>query len=201
MDLIKQLCDEFSLKSFQVENTVKLIDEGNTIPFIARYRKEATGSLDDQILRELADRLNYLRNMDETREKILKSIEEQGALTEELSKAIGDAKTLTELEDIYRPFKKKKKTRASVAKEKGLEPLADIIYAQEDMGKTPEEVASEFINLELGVESAEDALNGAMDIIAEKISDDADVRKRMRFVCSAHGIINVKSAAEDPGVY
>ena len=201
MDLIKQLCDEFSLKSFQVENTVKLIDEGNTIPFIARYRKEATGSLDDQILRELADRLNYLRNMDETREKILKSIEEQGALTEELTKAIGDAKTLTELEDIYRPFKKKKKTRASVAKEKGLLPLADIIYAQEDIGKTPEEIASEFINSELGVESTEDALHGAMDIIAEKISDDADVRKRMRFVCSAHGIINVKSAVEDVGVY
>ena len=142
MDLIKQLCEEFSLKTHQVENTIKLIDEGNTIPFIARYRKEVTGSLDDQILRELYDRLNYLRNMDETREKILKSIEEQGALTEELAKAVAEAKTLTELDDIYRPFKKKKKTRASVAKEKGLLPLADIIYAQEDIGKTPEEAAS-----------------------------------------------------------
>ena len=201
MDLIKQLCDEFSLKTFQVENTVKLIDEGNTIPFIARYRKEATGSLDDQVLRELFDRLTYLRNMEETREKILKSIEEQGALTEELAKAVAEAKTLTELEDIYRPYKKKKKTRASVAKEKGLQPLADIIYAQEDIGKTPKEIASEFINTELGVESAEDALQGAMDIIAEKISDDADIRKRMRFVCSAHGIINVKSSVEDAGVY
>ena len=201
MDLIKQLCDEFSLKTFQVENTVKLIDEGNTIPFIARYRKEATGSLDDQVLRELFDRLTYLRNMEETREKILKSIEEQGALTEELAKAVAEAKTLTELEDIYRPYKKKKKTRASVAKEKGLLPLADIIYAQEDIGKTPKEIASEFINTELGVESAEDALQGAMDIIAEKISDDADIRKRMRFVCSAHGIINVKSSVEDAGVY
>lgn len=201
MDLIKQLCDEFSLKTFQVENTVKLIDEGNTIPFIARYRKEATGSLDDQVLRELFDRLTYLRNMEETREKILKSIEEQGALTEELAKAVAEAKTLTELEDIYRPYKKKKKTRASVAKEKGLQPLADIIYAQEDIGKTPKEIASEFINTELGVETAEDALQGAMDIIAEKISDDADIRKRMRFVCSAHGIINVKSAVEDAGVY
>ena len=201
MDLIKQLCDEFSLKTFQVENTVKLIDEGNTIPFIARYRKEATGSLDDQVLRELFDRLTYLRNMEETREKILKSIEEQGALTEELAKAVAEAKTLTELEDIYRPYKKKKKTRASVAKEKGLLPLADIIYAQEDIGKTPKEIASEFINSELGVETAEDALQGAMDIIAEKISDDADVRKRMRFVCSAHGIINVKSSVEDAGVY
>ena len=201
MDLIKQLCDEFSLKTFQVENTVKLIDEGNTIPFIARYRKEATGSLDDQVLRELFDRLTYLRNMEETREKILKSIEEQGALTEELAKAVAEAKTLTELEDIYRPYKKKKKTRASVAKEKGLQPLADIIYAQEDIGETPKEIASEFINSELGVETAEDALQGAMDIIAEKISDDADIRKRMRFVCSAHGIINVKSAVEDAGVY
>ena len=201
MDLIKQLCDEFSLKTFQVENTVKLIDEGNTIPFIARYRKEATGSLDDQVLRELFDRLTYLRNMEETREKILKSIEEQGALTEELAKAVAEAKTLTELEDIYRPYKKKKKTRASVAKEKGLQPLADIIYAQEDIGETPKEIASEFINTELGVETAEDALQGAMDIIAEKISDDADIRKRMRFVCSAHGIINVKSSVEDAGVY
>ena len=201
MDLIKQLCEEFSLKTHQVENTIKLIDEGNTIPFIARYRKEVTGSLDDQILRELYDRLNYLRNMDETREKILKSIEEQGALTEELAKAVAEAKTLTELDDIYRPFKKKKKTRASVAKEKGLLPLADIIYAQEDIGKTPEEAASEFINTELGVETVEDAIQGAMDIIAEKISDDADIRKRMRFVCSAHGIINVKSSAEDAGVY
>ncbi len=201
MEIVKQLCEEFSLKPFQVENTVKLIDEGNTVPFIARYRKEATGSLDDQLLRSLCDRLNYLRNMDETREKILKAIEEQGALTEELQKAVAEAKTLTELDDIYRPFKKKKKTRAGVAKEKGLEPLADIIYAQGESEASPEELAAEYINEELGVNSAEEALQGAMDIIAEKISDDADVRKRMRFVCSAHGIINVKSAVEDAGVY
>ena len=201
MDLIKQLTEEFSLKPFQVENTVKLIDEGNTIPFIARYRKEATGSLDDQVLRELSDRLTYLRNMQETREKIAKSIEEQGALTEELIKAINEAKTLTELDDIYRPYKKKKKTRASVAKEKGLEPLADLIYAQEPDCKEPIVMAEDFINEEIGVETAEDALQGAMDIIAEKISDDADIRKRMRFVCSAHGILNVKAAVEDVGVY
>ena len=198
MDLIKQLCDELDLKPFQVENTVKLIDEGNTIPFIARYRKEVTGSLDDQILRQLYDRLLYLRNMDETREKILKSIEEQGALTEELQKAIAEAKTLTELDDIYRPYKKKKKTRASVAKEKGLEPLADIIYAQ---GEGDIAVANDFVNPELGVETVEDAIGGALDIIAEKISDDADIRKRMRFVCSAHGILKVKAAVEDTGVY
>jgi len=201
MDIIKTLTEEFSLKPFQVENTVKLIDEGNTIPFIARYRKEVTGSLDDQILRELSDRLSYLRNMDETREKIKKSIEEQGALTEELIAAIDNATTLTELDDIYRPYKKKRKTRASVAKEKGLEPLADIIYEQASDCEAPIVLAADYINEELGVETAEDALQGAMDIIAEKISDDADVRRRMRFVCSAHGIITVKANAEDIGVY
>ena len=201
MDLIKILTEEFSLKPFQVENTVKLIDEGNTIPFIARYRKEATGSLDDQVLRELSDRLSYLRNMEETREKIKNSIEEQGALTEELVAAIDAAQTLTELDDIYRPYKKKRKTRASVAKEKGLEPLTDVIYEQAPDCGEPIVLAEEYINPELGVETAEDALQGAMDIIAEKISDDADVRKRMRFVCSAHGILTVKAAAEDVGVY
>ena len=201
MDILKVLSNEFSLKPFQVENTVKLIDEGNTIPFIARYRKEATGSLDDQILRELNDRLCYLRNMDETREKIKKSIEEQGALTEELIAAIENAATLTELDDIYRPYKKKKKTRASVAKEKGLEPLADLIYAQNPDSEAPLVLAQDFVNSELGVETVEDALQGAMDIIAEKISDDADVRRRMRFVASAHGILTVKADAEDVGVY
>ena len=201
MDILKKLCEEFNLKTFQVENTVKLIDDGNTIPFIARYRKEATGSLDDQVLRELHDRLMYLRNMDETREKIKASIEEQGALTDELIEAIENAVTLTELDDIYRPYKKKRKTRASVAKEKGLEPLADIIYEQSPDCKEPIVLAEEFINLELGVETAEDALQGAMDIIAEKISDDADVRKRMRFVCAAHGILTVKGAKEDLDVY
>ncbi|MBQ2315961.1 MAG: RNA-binding transcriptional accessory protein, partial [Clostridia bacterium] len=124
MNVLEKLTQEFSLKPFQVENTVKLIDEGNTIPFIARYRKELTGSLDDQILRELSERLSYLRNMDETREKIKAAIEEAGALSEELSAAIDAAATLTELDDLYRPYKKKRKTRASVAKEKGLQPLA-----------------------------------------------------------------------------
>ena len=201
MDLIKTLIEEFSLKAFQVENTVKLIDEGNTIPFIARYRKEATGSLDDQVLRELNERLSYLRNMEETREKIKNSIEEQGALTEELMVSINNAKTLTELDDIHRPYKKKRKTRASVAKEKGLEPLAEVLYAQEPDCPRPLELAKAYINEEIGVENAQAALDGAMDIIAEKISDDADVRKRMRFVCSAHGILTVKAAVEDVGVY
>lgn len=201
MDVLKTLTEEFQLKPFQVENTVKLIDEGNTIPFIARYRKEATGSLDDQLLRELYDRLNYLRNMDETREKILKSIEEQGALTEEITAAVAAASTLTELDDIYRPYKKKRKTRASVAKEKGLQPLAELIYEQSPDCPEPLTAAEEYINAETGVETAEDALKGAMDIIAEVISDDADVRRRMRFVCSAHGILNVSATAEDIGVY
>ena len=201
MDILKALTEEFSLKPFQVENTVKLIDEGNTIPFIARYRKEATGSLDDQVLRELDERLKYLRNMDETREKIKAAIEEQGALTDELSAAIDSAKTLTELDDIYRPYKKKRKTRASVAKEKGLEPLADLIYAQNPDCPEPIAIAADYINEEKGVETAEEALAGAMDIIAEKISDDADVRKRLRFVCSAHGVLNVKAAAEDGRPY
>ena len=201
MDILKALTEEFSLKPFQVENTVKLIDEGNTIPFIARYRKEATGSLDDQVLRELDERLKYLRNMDETREKIKAAIEEQGALTDELSAAIDGAKTLTELDDIYRPYKKKRKTRASVAKEKGLEPLAELIYEQSPATPEPIALAADYINEEKGVETAEEVLAGAMDIIAEKISDDADVRKRLRFVCSAHGILNAKAAAEDAGVY
>lgn len=201
MDILKKLQEEFNLKPFQVQNTVELIDAGNTIPFIARYRKEATGSLDDQVLRELNDRLSYLRNMDETREKIKASIEEQGALTDKLIEAIENAVTLTELDDIYRPYKKKRKTRASVAKEKGLEPLADIIYEQAPTCPEPIALAEEYINAELGVETAQDALQGAMDIIAEKISDDADIRKRMRFVCSAHGVLTVKGANEDLDVY
>ena len=201
MDILKILTNEFSLKSYQVENTVKLLDDGNTVPFIARYRKEATGSLDDQVLRELENRLNYLRNLDETANKIRTAIEEAGALTEELDNAISSAQTLTELEDIYRPYKKKKKTRASVAKEKGLEPLADIIYAQEESCPEPLSLATEYINEKKEVFSAEEALQGAMDIIAEKISDDADIRKRMRFVCSAHGIIKTKLSGEEADVY
>lgn len=201
MEIIKILTEEFSLKPFQAENTVKLIDEGNTVPFIARYRKEATGSLDDQILRELSDRLSYLRNMEETALKIKSAIEEQGALTEELVSEIDAAKTLTELDDIYRPYKKKRKTRASAAKEKGLEPLAEIIYAQSPDCEEPIKLSENYIDSEKGVETAEDALQGAMDIIAEKISDDADIRKRMRFVCSAHGVLTVKAAGEELDVY
>ena len=200
MNVIEKLTAELNLKTWQIESAVKLLDDGNTVPFIARYRKEVTGSLDDQILRTLSDRLNYLRNMEETAQKIKAAIEEQGALTEELSAAIDAAQTLTELDDLYRPYKKKRKTRASVAKEKGLAALADLIYAQNKDSAEPIVLAADFINTELGVETAEEALQGAKDIIAEMISDDADIRKRMRFVCMAHGVLVVKAAGEELGV-
>ena len=201
MNIIEQLTKEFNIKQWQTENTIKLLDEGNTVPFIARYRKEVTGSLDDQLLRELFDRLEYLRNMEETREKIKAAIEEAGALTEELSSAIDNAKTLSELDDLYRPYKKHKKTRADVAKEKGLEPLAFALLEQKENSDLPEKMAQDYINAELGVETVEDALQGASDIIAEIISNDADIRKRMRIVCSAHGVIEIKGAKDDLDVY
>ncbi len=199
MDILIELSQEFSLKPWQVENTVKLIDEGNTIPFIARYRKEATGSLDDQLLRELSDRLNYLRNMEEQKEKIIASIEEQELMTDEIRKAIEDAKTLTELEDIYRPYRPKRKTRASVAKAKGLQGLADAIYAQEKNSPAPAELAEAYLNDE--VETVEDAVNGAKDIIAELVSDDAAGRKMLRYSIKNHGILTVTGAKDDLGVY
>ncbi len=201
MNITQKLTEELNLKLWQTEAAVKLLDEGNTVPFIARYRKEVTGSLDDQVLRVLCDRLAYLRNMQETAEKIKANIEEQGALTQELAAAIDAAATLTELDDLYRPYKKKRKTRASVAKEKGLAPLADLIYAQDAESAQPLELAKDYINLELGVETAEDAHAGAQDIIAEIISDDADIRKRMRFVCMAHGKLVVRAAGEELDVY
>lgn len=200
MGIISVLAEEFEIRKDRVENTVKLIDDGNTIPFIARYRKEVTGSLDDQILRDLFDRLNYLRNLDEQREKIITAIDEQGALTDELKASILAAKTVTELDDIYRPYRPKRKTRASVAKEKGLSPLADYILEQREENN-PYEYANEFVNTELGVDCVEDAINGAKDIIAEFISDNADIRKRLRVVCFEHGIICSKAAGDELGVY
>lgn len=198
MNILETLGFEFNLKPWQVENTVKLIDDGNTIPFIARYRKEATGSLDDQLLRELFERLEYLRNLEEQKEKVRASITEQEKMTEEIELAIENAKTLTEIEDIYRPYRPKRKTRASVAKEKGLEPLAQKIYFQLD-GFDPYDEAKNFITDE--VETVEDAISGAKDIIAEMISDDAQGRKQLRYVCKAHGNISVTPAQEDLGVY
>lgn len=198
MNILETLGFEFGLKPWQVENTVKLIDDGNTIPFIARYRKEATGSLDDQLLRELFERLEYLRSLEEQKEKVRASITEQEKMTDEIAAAIENAKTLTEIEDIYRPYRPKRKTRASVAKEKGLEPLAQKIYFQLD-GFNPYEEAESFITE--AVETAEDAINGARDIIAEMVSDDANGRKQLRYVCRKHGNITVTPAKDDLGVY
>ncbi len=201
MDILKKLQQEFNIKDFQVENTVKLIDEGNTIPFIARYRKELTGSLDDQIIRAISDRLTYLRGLDEKRGQIVKTIEEQGNMTPELLLKIENAETVTELDDIYRPFRPKRRTRATIAKEKGLDGLADIIFGQRLL-MTVEDHAKMFINPEKEVENVEDAINGAKDIIAEKISDDADIRKMLRDETFKTGIIVSKASdAENQSVY
>ena len=186
------IAHELGVKEFQVQNTIKLIDDGNTIPFIARYRKEATGGLSDEVLRNLNDRLTYLRNLNKRKEEISKSIEEQGKMTDELKIQIENAITLSEVEDIYRPYKQKKRTRASIAKEKGLEPLATIIYLQID--KRPVlEIAKEFINEEKGVNNEEEALTGAKDIIAENISDVAEYRKRIKQMCYREGLIKTKA--------
>ena len=190
------IAQELGVKEFQVQNTIKLIDYGNTIPFIARYRKEATGGLSDEVLRNLNDRLTYLRNLNKRKEEISKSIEEQGKMTDELKIQIENAITLSEVEDIYRPYKQKKRTRASIAKEKGLEPLATIIYLQTD--KRPVlEIAKEFINEEKGVNNEEEALTGAKDIIAENISDVAEYRKRIKQMCYREGLIKTKATNDE----
>ena len=201
MDIPAVLAREFQLRPAQVENTLKLIDDGNTIPFIARYRKEMTGSLDDQILRELSERLAYLRNLDEQREKVRASIEEQGKLTDELSAALNAAVTLTEVEDLYRPYRPKRKTRASIAREKGLQALADAVLAQDRRSPAPLTMAAAYVSEEKGVASPEDALQGAQDILAEQMSDDAGIRRRLRVVCMANGDLTAKGAKEDLGVY
>ncbi len=197
MDIIQELTTHFGLQKWQVENTVNLIDEGNTIPFIARYRKEAHGTLDDQIIRELSEKLEYLRNLDKRREEVRSSIEAQEKLTDEIAAKLDAASTLAEIEDIYRPFRPKRKTRASVAREKGLEPLADAIYAQNADSASPIELAEGFIDPEKGVETAEDALKGALDIIAENISDDADIRRRLRNLFSVIGVVTSTATDKD----
>ena len=205
--IIKIISAELNVKEFQVENAVKLIDEGNTIPFIARYRKEATGGLSDEQLRILGERLNYLRNLEKRKEEVLNSIEEQGKLTDEIKKAVSEAITLADVEDIYRPYKQKKKTRATIAKAKGLEPLAFIILEQKE--QTPlEEIAKAYINIEKlseedkknkdkVVASAEEAIQGALDIIAENISDNTEYRKKIKKICYREGIISTKASKED----
>ena len=189
--IIQIIAGELGVKYGQVENTVKLIDEGNTIPFIARYRKEVTGGLSDEQLRDLGERLSYLRNLETRKEEVRNSIEEQGKLTDEIIKALENAKILAEVEDIYRPYKQKKRTRATIAKEKGLEPLAEIIVAQEEK-KDINEIAKDYIDSEKGVETVEDAIAGAMDIIAENISDNAKYRKEIKRLCYRDGLIVTK---------
>lgn len=194
--IIKTIATELNIKETQVKSTINLIDEGNTIPFIARYRKEATGGLSDEILRDLGERLAYLRNLETRKADVSRIIEEQGKLTEEITKALEEATTLTEVEDIYRPYKQKKKTRATIAKAKGLEPLAEIIFAQKET-RSVLDIAKEFINPEKDVNTVEEAINGAKDIIAENISDVADYRKEIKRLCYVQGRISTKNAKEN----
>ena len=201
MDITAILCQEFHLKKQQCENVLKLIDDGNTIPFIARYRKEMTDSLDDQVLREIFERLQYLRGLDKRRTEIENALQEQGNLTEELSIKLSAASTLAELEDLYRPFRPKRRTRATIAKEKGLEPLALQLLMQNEKKKTAEEIAEAFVNPERGVETAEDALQGARDILAEQFSDDADARKKLRELAFRTGVLESKKAKDEDSVY
>ena len=191
MEIFEALAKEFNIREEYSKNLITLLDEGGTIPFIARYRKEMHGSLDDQVIRAFADRLTYLRNFEDRKKTIVKTIDEQGKLTDEIAKKLDEAKTLTELEDIYRPFKPKRKTRATEAIAKGLEPLADIFLAQKEDGKTIEELAIPFVSEEKGVKNTAEAIQGAKDILAEKFSDDSDLRKELRefmqktaFICS-----------------
>ncbi len=199
--IIGIITKEFQLQKWQTENTVALIDEGNTIPFIARYRKEKTGALSDEVLRDFDDRLKYLRSLEDKKAEVSRLIDEQGKLTDELSAAIDSAATLSELDDIYRPYRPKRRTRATVAKEKGLEPLALMMFAQNVYEQSPESLALEYIDAEKGVETAEDALNGAMDIIAENISDNADFRKAIKSMFLKSGVIRSKAASDEDSVY
>lgn len=202
MNIINELAKEFNLKVSQVEATVGLIDDGNTIPFIARYRKEVTGSLDDTVLRDLDERLKYLRSLEQRKEEVRALIDGQGKLTPEIEAALANAKILTEIEDIYRPFKPKRKTRASVARERGLEPLATLLMEQrKSYDKSIEEIAAEYVDEEKGVATAEDAINGAKDIIAEDISDNAEYRKAIRALTHDNGTIVSKQAKDEDSVY
>ena len=201
MDIIYALAQELNVNEKYVENVVQLLDEGNTIPFIARYRKELHGAMDDTTLRTLEERLQYLRNLEERRTAVKKSIVDQGKLTEELAAAIDSAKTLAEVEDLYRPYKQKRRTRATMAREKGLEPLAALLFAQERDCPRPEDAAREFLAPEKSVDTVTDALQGASDIIAEQISDDADIRKALRGLLSRQGRLACCAATEEDSVY
>ena len=197
MDFTTVLCDQFHLQPWQVNNVIQLLDEGNTIPFIARYRKEAHGTLDDQVIRELSERLDYLRNLQKRKEEVGEAIAAQEAMTGELQAALDAAATLAEVEDIYRPYRPKRMTRATKAKERGLEPLAQRIYAQEKDSPYPIDMAAEFVNPEKEVETPEDALSGALDIIAEEISEDAGIRRRLRVIALSQGVVVSRAAKPD----
>ena len=202
MDIIKTLAEEFKLREEQVQKTVELIDNGDTIPFIARYRKEVTGSLDDAVLRDINDRLEYLRNIEKRKEEVRNLIDAQGKLTDEIVAAILNAKTITEVDDIYRPFRPKRKTRASVAREKGLEGLAELIMKQEKTyAPTLDEQAAGYVDEEKGVASVEEAFAGARDIIAENISDNAEYRKSIRSITFDHGVLKVENTKDEDSVY
>lgn len=198
--IYKKIAEELQIRESQVENTVNLIDEGNTIPFIARYRKEVTGNLSDEILRELDERLKYLRNLETRKEEIIRLIDEQGKLTDELTLKIASTMILSELEDIYRPFKPKKRTRATIAKEKGLEPFSNTLYLQHEK-KDIFEMAKQYINEEKGVNSEEEAINGALDIIAENIADNSDYRKKIKSFCFREAVISSKATKEEKSTY
>ncbi|MCK5129450.1 MAG: RNA-binding transcriptional accessory protein [Clostridiales bacterium] len=201
MNIIKHLSDEFNIKQQYVKNIINLIDDQNTIPFIARYRKEQTGSCDDQVLRELSDRLTYLKNLEKRKEDIIESITDQDKMTDKLMAAIKNATTMSEVEDIYRPYKKKRRTRAMVAKEAGLEPLAEIIFKQDMMSGNIDDIAKEYLDAQKNVSTIEETLAGAKDIIAEKVSDDAQIRKELRTLTNKQGIIEVRGKDGDESVY
>jgi len=201
MTIIEQLARELNRPAEHIENVVRLLDEGNTIPFIARYRKELHGSMDDTALRTLEERLAYLRNLTERKESVKASIAEQEKLTDELAAAIDAAQTLAEVEDLYRPYKPKRRTRATVAKEKGLEPLAALLFAQERDCPRPEEAAADYLSAEKGVETVADALQGANDIVAEWISDDAAIRRSLRELLEKRGTLRSLAATEEDSVY
>ena len=199
-NIAQTVATELSLRNDYVENIITLLDDGNTVPFIARYRKEMHGSMDDQMIRTLADRVQYLRNLQQRKNEVIASITEQGKLTDELNAQIENAKTLAEVEDLYRPYKQKRRTRATVAKEKGLEPLAELILAGGN-GKALNEIAADFIDAEKQVESVEEALAGAGDIIAEQLSDNADIRRLLKELINKRGQLSSKATTEDDSVY
>ena len=200
-NIIETVSSELGIRPKYAENVIALLDDGNTVPFIARYRKEMHGSMDDQLIRTLADRVQYLRNLEERKGEVISSIEEQDKLTDELKEQILNAKTLAEVEDLYRPFKQKRRTRATVAKEKGLEPLAEKIMAGGENGLSPVALAEQFIDPEKGVETVEEAINGASDIIAENLSDNAEIRRLLRALTEKRGRVVSKAATEEDSVY